>query len=323
MRQFGSSISQCQGAVVKSYDYDEFGVTTSTGDTFFNEVTFTGSIADASGLLYMNARYYNPTTARFLSQDTYTGSASDPWTQHLYAYCNNNPVNMVDPTGHMAKPVRLPIHLPLPIHLSLPKNSISNGVTPDSENKPVPEFTEKPDNSQIYELIKANVQKAKSVRLLAENLTTVGMLDQGLMRYARVKTIKYGWFLMNVKAGGPMDYKEKDNWEKALPGLPYPLDNGERQTYLLNGRTISASDLGNINYGAVGAALGIPKEILLWQAGAAQLRKPMEQGGEGLGFFSSEIPALGRGYAGYFGDQRDDQYYVALGFDLYMGGYFG
>ena len=80
------------------------GVTTASGDAFFNEVTFTGSVADASGLLYMNARYYNPATAWFLSQDSYTGSASDPWTQHLYAYCNNNPVNMVDPTGHV--PVR-------------------------------------------------------------------------------------------------------------------------------------------------------------------------------------------------------------------------
>ena len=98
-----TNIVDGEGAVVKSYDYDEFGVTTSTGDTFFNEVTFTGSIADASGLLYMNARYYNPATARFLSQDTYTGSAFDPWTQHLYAYCNNNPVNMIDPTGHVAK----------------------------------------------------------------------------------------------------------------------------------------------------------------------------------------------------------------------------
>ena len=77
-------------------------MTTASGDTFFNEVTFTGSIADTSGLLYMNARYYNPATARFLSQDTYTGSAFDPWTQHLYAYCNNNPVNMIDPTGHVA-----------------------------------------------------------------------------------------------------------------------------------------------------------------------------------------------------------------------------
>ena len=95
-----TTIVDGEGAVVKSYDYDEFGVTTASGDTFFNEVTFTGSIADASGLLYMNARYYNPATARFLSQDTYTGSAFDPWTQHLYAYCNNNPVNMVDPTGH-------------------------------------------------------------------------------------------------------------------------------------------------------------------------------------------------------------------------------
>ena len=95
-----TNIVDGEGAVVKSYDYDEFGVTTASGGTFFNEVTFTGSVADASGLLYMNARYYNPTTARFLSQDTYTGSASVPWTQHLYAYCNNNPVNMVDPTGH-------------------------------------------------------------------------------------------------------------------------------------------------------------------------------------------------------------------------------
>jgi hypothetical protein len=48
------------GSVVKSYDYDEFGVTTASGEAFFNEVTFTGSVADASGLLYMNARYYNP-----------------------------------------------------------------------------------------------------------------------------------------------------------------------------------------------------------------------------------------------------------------------
>ena len=88
------------GAVVKSYDYDEFGNTTASDSGFHNDVTFTGSVADASGLQYMNARYYNPQTSRFLSQDTYTGTASEPWTQHLYAYCNNNPVNMVDPTGH-------------------------------------------------------------------------------------------------------------------------------------------------------------------------------------------------------------------------------
>ncbi len=48
----------------------------------------------------MNARFYQPSTGRFLSQDTHTGNAYDPWTQHLYSYCGNNPVNMIDPTGH-------------------------------------------------------------------------------------------------------------------------------------------------------------------------------------------------------------------------------
>ena len=136
-----TTIVDGEGAVVKSYDYDEFGVTTATGDTFHNEVTFTGSVADASGLLYMNARYYNPSTARFLSQDTYTGSASVPWTQHLYAYCNNNPVNMVDPTGHMAG-------RPCTVNINdggggryYPQDP---GVTPEPQPQPSPEMTPGP-----------------------------------------------------------------------------------------------------------------------------------------------------------------------------------
>ena len=91
------------GEQVTGYKYNEFGVTVSTegDDGFKNEHTFTNSIKDTStGLQYMNARFYEPDTGRFLSQDSYTGNAYDPWTQHLYAYCANNPVNFIDPTGH-------------------------------------------------------------------------------------------------------------------------------------------------------------------------------------------------------------------------------
>ena len=94
--------------LVKGYDYDEFGNTEEKGnENFLNDVTFTGSVSDASsGLQYMNARFYQPSTGRFLSQDSYTGNPYDPWTQHLYSYCGNNPVNMVDPTGHTIQEIQ-------------------------------------------------------------------------------------------------------------------------------------------------------------------------------------------------------------------------
>ncbi|MCR8851118.1 hypothetical protein NQ095_22120 [Rossellomorea sp. SC111] len=87
---------------VKGYDYDDFGNIKEVGDkTIHNEVKFTGAIQDSStGLHYMNARYYSSDTGRFISQDTYSGNAFDPWTQHMYTYTSNNPINYVDPTGH-------------------------------------------------------------------------------------------------------------------------------------------------------------------------------------------------------------------------------
>ena len=92
------------GSVVKGYDYDEFGNTEQKGEAdFLNDITFTSSVADtSSNLQYMNSRFYQPSTGRFLSQDSYSGNPYDPWTQHLYVYCGNNPTSMIDPTGHIA-----------------------------------------------------------------------------------------------------------------------------------------------------------------------------------------------------------------------------
>lgn len=102
MRGSVTAIVKPDGTLTTGYSYDEFGNLEQTGDTgFLNEVTFTGSVTDTStGLQYMNSRYYDSSTGRFLTQDTYSGNPYDPWTQHLYSYCGNNPTSMIDPTGH-------------------------------------------------------------------------------------------------------------------------------------------------------------------------------------------------------------------------------
>ncbi|MHB1395126.1 MAG: RHS repeat-associated core domain-containing protein, partial [Clostridia bacterium] len=51
-------------------------------------------------IYYLNARYYDPKIARFLTEDTYRGEANDPLSLNLYTYSHNEPVMYGDPTGH-------------------------------------------------------------------------------------------------------------------------------------------------------------------------------------------------------------------------------
>jgi len=109
MRGSTTVILKPDGGYKKDYAYDTFGNTIEGGGSFYNETQFTGATYDKStGMHYMNARYYNPATGRFLTQDSYTGNPYDPWTQNLYAYCGNNPVNFTDPTGHFFRPPGMP-----------------------------------------------------------------------------------------------------------------------------------------------------------------------------------------------------------------------
>ena len=48
------------------------------------------------------ARYYDPVLGRFITPDTIVQAPYDPQTLNRYAYCRNNPVKYIDPTGHIA-----------------------------------------------------------------------------------------------------------------------------------------------------------------------------------------------------------------------------
>jgi RHS repeat-associated protein len=96
----GSTVALANGSgtVTGTYAYDVFGAVRShTGGT--TEFSFTGEQNDANGLEYLRARYYDPAIGRFISEDGWYASAFDPRTLNRYAYAQDNPVNMIDPTG--------------------------------------------------------------------------------------------------------------------------------------------------------------------------------------------------------------------------------
>jgi len=65
-----------------------------------NRRWFTSHVEDAdTGLLYMQARYYDPKIGRFMSMDPVGFVATNPMSFNRYLYVNNNPYKYVDPDG--------------------------------------------------------------------------------------------------------------------------------------------------------------------------------------------------------------------------------
>jgi len=88
-------ITDAQGNVVTQQYYEPFGEDDSIGsvENEADDHKFTGQEEDTeTGLYYYNARCYDPALGRFISADPKVGP-------NRYAYCGNNPVNVVDPSG--------------------------------------------------------------------------------------------------------------------------------------------------------------------------------------------------------------------------------
>ena len=95
------SVLNRTGAVKNEYDYDAFGNAITEKETVSNPYRYAGYYQDAeTGLYYLKSRYYNPRTARFLTEDTASGTYTDPLSLNRYTYCHNQPVTGYDPDGH-------------------------------------------------------------------------------------------------------------------------------------------------------------------------------------------------------------------------------
>jgi RHS repeat-associated protein len=99
--------SDSNGSLAQSFDYAPYGsvlASTNTGTTAAAR-QYIGQFADASGLSYLNARYYDSSRGQFLAQDpVFLGNPSqenltDPQSLNSYSYSDDNPIVKSDPNG--------------------------------------------------------------------------------------------------------------------------------------------------------------------------------------------------------------------------------
>jgi RHS repeat-associated protein len=95
----------------ETLDYYPFGGIRIDSGSYSDQRKFAGQEYDSNtSLEYMNARYYDPATGRFTSQDPVflslgTGKLAiltNPQTLNSYSYADNNPLIQIDPTGQFS-----------------------------------------------------------------------------------------------------------------------------------------------------------------------------------------------------------------------------
>ncbi len=101
----GTSLAEADasGNITATFDYRPFG-SIALG-TAPSGPGYTGHVNDPdTGLVYMQARYYDPAVGRFVSTDPAIPITGNTFDFGRYTYANNNPVANTDPTGEFPVP---------------------------------------------------------------------------------------------------------------------------------------------------------------------------------------------------------------------------
>jgi len=98
-----TAIIDDDGNETGQYLYDAYGNILNLITTPLNAYTYRGYRYDSEiKMYYLNSRYYNPQTGRFINADGMLGQLGDIQSTNMYAYCANNPVMYLDPSGEWA-----------------------------------------------------------------------------------------------------------------------------------------------------------------------------------------------------------------------------
>ena len=146
----------------------------------------------------------------------------------------------------------------------------------------------------LLKMLKKNIGEAEQARKSTGNL--VGTTAESL-RVAQ----DLAWFYFKVEPGAIWDIKEEDNWKAQFPRQTEGVKFfHQAYPFMFLGNVVTAEDMGNILFGATGAAMGFAQEFLKWAGATPNIKA------DGINLFK-----------GYFGDNDRDLEKVEYGVRFY------
>ena len=92
-------LSDAAGSLALAQSFDPYGSLLASQGSAATPYGFSGEWGDASGLLYLRARYYLPQAGIFTARDPFPGVIRLPVTLQPYLYAAGNPLRYTDPSG--------------------------------------------------------------------------------------------------------------------------------------------------------------------------------------------------------------------------------
>ena len=278
--------SYSNGRYNNRYAYDAFGnYSEETDSPKKNPFRYSGEYTDdETGLIYLRNRYYDPAIGRFITEDPAKDGLN--W----YAYCSNNPVNLIDPLGLFDYDDRLDPSKKYSTDVKVMQNELAwlgyysgdidgyfGQKTLDAVNayknamglgntgadwgivgKQTWEsmgliFRTQADTSAGVEIVKIGLKQYFDI-----SKPVTSAVEASKSEFAK-HHLDINWFIKKVKNAGEWNVKrDAAVWAKTL-GIS---ENSYNTTMIFYGRHVVIDDIGNITYGYLGKAAGFPAVIL-------------------------------------------------------------
>ena len=197
------------GTVLDHVMFDSFGnMQSQSSAADASRFGYTGQQQDAeTGLEYDHARYYDPSTGRFLSTDPKGYAAGD---DNLYRYVGNNPLTRTDPTGmeEEDRPATTPN-----------ATAAANGFTPTLGDRSAP-------GSQYYDYNGKGMMISAPRSVDDSYRSYSSVRDEAVQEYAD----RYGMSAPEAATNGDREainsiYSKKVDWYNAQHGIEVLDDN--------------------------------------------------------------------------------------------------